>query len=222
MLFTTRDPDLADQYETVGHEVFMLLESGEARELLLQTSGILRSQWQSQSVAADTVVSLLGRHTLAIIQAGAYVRSTKTAELSAYPVVFERRKQEVLKSYSKQRTSTYASVHATFEVSAELLRQSQELEDRDALHLLSLLAFINYNGHSEEIFEDAVAYAQSIKEEEIHEKEGETQPLRLTKSIVENLTSVPTWRKAPRAEKHPFLRYGQLRCGGAPLRIKVT
>ena len=104
-----------------------------------------------------------------------------------YPVVFERRKQKMLQSHSKQRTSVCASVYATFEVSAELLSQSEEPEDKDALHLLSLLAFMNYDGHSEQVFEDTIAYAQSIEEEEAREEEGETQPLRLPKSIVQSL-----------------------------------
>ncbi|KAI9656947.1 MAG: hypothetical protein M1831_004495 [Alyxoria varia] len=162
VIFTTRNPDLAGDYATVGHEVLDCLEPAEATELLFHAASMPQTQWHAQKLEADVLVESLGRHTLAIVQAGTYIKINKLTSPSEYLTLFTQKRDRLLRYHSKQRVSTYGSVFATFEVSAAKLQGSDEEADRDALQLLEMLAFMHYNGHNEQTFHEASMYAQDL------------------------------------------------------------
>ena len=61
------------RYETIGSETLTGLDQKECVELLLKAAEIPTAEWPSYSRVAGYVVNDLSFHTLAIIQAGAYI-----------------------------------------------------------------------------------------------------------------------------------------------------
>ena len=175
ILFTTRNPECVI-YNTVGSEKLGDLDSGSARDLLLQAAEVAENRWKEKEKAAAAVVSILGSHTLAIIQAGAFVRQ-RLCTLEEYPTIFQQQKEQLLKFHSKQRVSTYGNVYTTFEVSAEHLQHSRSREDLDALNLLHILAFMHNGGISETMFQRASDYAVKLRDIKIH---SDKHPLSLS------------------------------------------
>ncbi len=163
ILLTTRNPECV-LHQTVGSETLGGLEPDLARELLLRATLIPEDLWKEKADAAIAVVQTLGLHTLAIIQAGAYIRS-RLCTLEQYPTVFEQHKRQLLTFHSQQMTSTYGNVYATFEVSAEYLQNSETQEHLDALDFLHTVAFMHNNGISETIFQMASEYTSELHDE---------------------------------------------------------
>ena len=143
----------------MGSELLGSLESELARELLLRALKIAQSEWKAKEKAAIVVVELLESHTLAIIQAAAYIRQ-RFCSLEQYPTIFQQQKEQLMKFHSPQNLSVYSNVYATFEVSAEYIQKSDNL---DALSLLHTLAFIHNSEISETIFQRASNYAFEIR-----------------------------------------------------------
>ena len=108
----------------MGSEILDDLEPELAQKLLLRATYLTKSRWIEKEKAAMAVVKILGSYTLAIIQAGAFVRQ-KLCTLEEYPTLFQQQKGQLLKFQSKQNLSTYGNVYATFEVSAEHLQKSK-------------------------------------------------------------------------------------------------
>ena len=162
ILLTTRNPECGT-YNTVGSETLGDLEPQLARKLLLRATNITESRWKEEEEAATAVVKILGSHTLAIIQAGAFVRQN-LCTLEDYPTIFQQQKGQLLKFYSKQNLSVYSNVYTTFEVSAEYLQKSNLPESLDALNLLHTLAFMHNSGISETMFQRASEYASELRD----------------------------------------------------------
>ena len=162
ILLTTRNPECGT-YNTVGRETLGGLEPELARELLLRATDIAQSRWKEKEKDAMAVVTILGSHTLAIIQAGAFIRQ-KLCTLEQYPTIFQQQKGQLLKFHSKQNLSVYRNVYTTFEVSAEYLQNSKLPEGLDALNFLHTLAFMHNSGISETMFQNASEYASKLKE----------------------------------------------------------
>ena len=102
-ILTTR---LAERstHQTVGSETLYVLEPEFAKELLLRATQITENRSLEKAEAALAVIQTLGSHTLAIIQAGAFIRQNMCT-LEEYPTVFQQRKQELLTFHSKQMMS---------------------------------------------------------------------------------------------------------------------
>ena len=98
--------------------------------------------------AAKSVIQALGLHTLAIIQAGAYIK-LRFSSLEDYPAHFKQQKERLLRFLPEQAQSVYGSVFATSEISATHLELCQDQSAVDALDLLKIFGSI----HSQEIFE---------------------------------------------------------------------
>ena len=161
ILFTTRVPE-CETYNTVGSEKLDDLEPELARELLYRAADIEKSLWKEKEEAAKAVLTVLGSHTLAIIQAGAFIKKG-LCSLEQYPTVFKQQQGKLLKFHAKQNLSTYRNVYATFEVSAEYLQKSVLQEASDALDLLHIVAFMHNSGISETMFERASKYASELE-----------------------------------------------------------
>lgn len=162
ILLTTRNKECGVEYGTVGWTTLDALELELARELLLRAASVTRSTWKLREEAATRVVKILGLHTLAIVQAGAYIR-TNRCTLEQYAVIFQQQTEKLLKFYSRQNLSTYRNVYATFEVSAEHLQISEAPDHKEALDLLHNFAFMHNHGISEAIFQKASEYALQLK-----------------------------------------------------------
>ena len=160
ILFTTRVPE-CERYNTVGSEKLDDLEPELALELLYRAADIEKSLWKEKEEAANAVLTVLGSHTLAIIQAGAFIKKG-LCSLEQYPIIFKRQQGKLLKFHARQNLSTYGNVYATFEVSAEYLQKSASPEASDALDLLHIIAFMHNNGIAETIFQRASEYASKL------------------------------------------------------------
>lgn len=179
ILLTTRNPEGA-AYQTVGSERLGGLKTNLARELLLKATFTPESRWKEKEEAAVAVINILGSHTLAIVQAGAFVRK-KLCSLEEYPTIFRQQKEQLLKFHSEANVSTYGNVYATFEVSAEYLQTSELPECLDALRLLHILAFMHINEISEDLFRRASDYATELKNTRSTDDED---PLYLSASLI--------------------------------------
>ena len=162
ILITTRNPE-CDQHETVGSETLGSLGPELAQELLFRTANVPKYDWEEKKEAAMTVVHALELHTLAIIQAGAYVKK-KLCTLEEYPTIFLQQKDQLLRFNSTQKMSTYGNVFSTFEVSAKYLERSPEPKASDALDLLHTFAFMHNSGISESFFQRASEYAFKLRD----------------------------------------------------------
>ncbi|KAI9669728.1 MAG: hypothetical protein M1831_007424 [Alyxoria varia] len=169
IVLSTRNPECI-QLETVGYEILEDLEPELARELLFKASSTPESQWKENEQAAMSIVEILGSHTVAIIQAGAFVRQ-KHCTLEEYPSIFQQQRDKLLKFHSGQNESTYGNVYATFEVAAEYLQNSESPECSDALNLLHTLAFMYRNGLSETVLQRASQFAFKLKDSKPSEDE---------------------------------------------------
>ena len=200
ILLTTRITECVI-HQTVGNETLDGLEPELARELLLRATHIPESQWEEKKEAAMSVVEILGSHTLAIIQVGAYVRQ-KLCTLEEYSIIFQQQKQQLLKFHSKQSVSTYRNVYTTFEVSVEHLQNSKLSEDLDALDFLHTIAFMHNSEISEAIFQRAYKYAFELKRTETNTDEevlslSVDHVARLPEYAQHGWDSLPhRWRKA--------------------------
>ncbi|KAL2044651.1 hypothetical protein N7G274_002425 [Stereocaulon virgatum] len=199
ILLTTRNPECCI-YNTAGSEPLGDLEPKLARKLLLRASSIIESRWKEKEKAAMAVVNILGSHTLAIIQAGAFVRQ-KLCTLEEYPTIFQQQRGQLLKFYSKQKPSVYDNVYTTFEVSAEYLQKSRLPESLDALNLLHTLAFMHNNGISEKIFQRASEYASELKDSGINNDE---EVLALS---MHHITRLPSYAQQEWSSLQDLLRW---------------
>ena len=138
VILTSRNEG-CQQYATAKATSLEALSADAARDLLLKAACVPVSQHSVLSEDAARVAALLQSHPLALIQAGAYV-SRGHCQLNQYPAVYERQRQRLLQFRPTQARSRYGDVYATFEASADALKQLPTMLARDALQLLPLLA----------------------------------------------------------------------------------
>lgn len=88
ILLTTRNPECGT-YNSVGSETLGDLKPELAWKLLLRATYITESRLEEKEKAAMAVVKILGSDTLAIIQAGAFVKQ-KLRTFKEYPTIFQQ------------------------------------------------------------------------------------------------------------------------------------
>ena len=153
ILMTSRVTE-CKQYSADAFEALGGLEEEDSKELLLKAADLAPGSWLAYDNQAREVARLLGLHTLALIQAGAYI-SQGHCQLYQYPEVYQRQRQRLLKYRPKQAQSRYRDVYAAFEASADVLEQSQTESARDALRLLEILSMFDSSVLPFQIFEEA-------------------------------------------------------------------
>ena len=217
IILTTRNPQCRN-HATVGCEDLDPLDLQDAQSLLFKAAGMTTSLCKDSQKAAEKVIEALGFHTLAIIQAGAYIR-LRFCSLEEYPAHFRQQQERLLKYHPKQARSVYGSVFATFEISATHLQSSQDECAADALSLLQILGFIHFQEIPELIFvrarKEAIAIDESVSREgprdEIHQLSG-LQTSRLPSSMMlKNDTDINCsrwrWRETLNLlESHSFIK----------------
>ncbi|TVY88425.1 Protein SERAC1, partial [Lachnellula willkommii] len=123
LLMTSRVAECS-QYSPDAFEALMGLGDQDCKDLLLKASKLPPDSWLSYESQAKEVIQLLGSHTLALIQAGAYV-ARGHCHLHEYSEVFKRQRKRLLEYRPKQAQSRYRDIYTTFEASADVLKQSQ-------------------------------------------------------------------------------------------------
>jgi hypothetical protein len=142
------------RYSLDANEALEGLIDKDSKELLLKAADIPKDSWPSYYDQAEKVVSLLGSHTLALIQAGAYIAKGH-CQLYEYPKVYERQRERLLKYRPEQAQSRYYDVYATFEASAEVFERSNSEAGEDALCLLTVLSMLDSAVLPLQIFQSA-------------------------------------------------------------------
>ena len=176
-IITSRVSDCS-RYSTVGSEPLKGLDLEHSTQLLLKAADIPKELWPSFDQQAKEVVRLLGSHTLALIQAGAYIAKGH-GQLKQYPEVYQRQRKRLLEYHPRQAQSRYCDVYATFEASADVLKHSKTKTAQDALDLLAILSMLHSSALPLQIFEDAW--------------EGSRQALRADHSETDKLDALGQW-----------------------------
>jgi len=142
------------QYSTVGCEELGGLELEDSTKLLLTAAKISPEFWPDYNHRANSIVELLGSHTLALIQAGSYV-AEGFCDLNQYPEVYRLHRRRLHNEFPNQARSRYGGVYATFEASAEVLQNSMHQKEADALSLLGILSVLHSGILPLSVFEQA-------------------------------------------------------------------
>ncbi|KAH7374180.1 hypothetical protein BKA64DRAFT_714983 [Cadophora sp. MPI-SDFR-AT-0126] len=139
------------------------LDDQDSKDLLLKAAEVDPRSWPDHDDQAKRVVNLLGSHTLALLQAGAYV-SQGHCLLEQYPKVYQRQRQRLLQYRPTQAQSRYCDIYATFEASADILEHSQKQSASDALRLLEILSMLSSTVLPLQIFEEGWKGCREILE----------------------------------------------------------
>ena len=160
IIMTSRVADCS-WYGTIGSETLTSLGQEECVELFLKAAKIPVTEWSSYTRAAENVVGDLSFHTLAIMQAGAYIVRGHCS-IEEFPNKFRHQHARLLQFGAKQAKSRYSHVFATFEASAYELEESLSLEAKDALCLLEVLTILHLSKLYMKIFEFAWRKSQEL------------------------------------------------------------
>ncbi|THX69912.1 purine and uridine phosphorylase [Aureobasidium pullulans] len=134
-------------------EVLDAMDYGDAIELLYKACIIEDKEQNTHMYHAKSVVELLGRHALALVHAGAYIRQGYTS-LEEYSQLFQQQQKRLMQFEPGHLIPGNDSVYATFEISAQYLASSKEPADQKALGLLNVLAFMEGSNIHEDIKDD--------------------------------------------------------------------
>jgi tetratricopeptide (TPR) repeat protein len=158
VIMTSRIPECR-KYSTVETESLEGLELVYSTRLLLKAAGVHEESWPSHTTEAQEIVRLLGSHTLALIQAGAYV-AEGYCRLGQYSERYRQQRKKLLKYHSEQGQSRYQNVYATFEASVNVLKLLKDGSGTDALELLAILSVLHSSVLPMKVFQDAWAGAR--------------------------------------------------------------
>lgn len=178
VLITSRVEDCA-ALQTAGRDLCESLDKETAVELLLKACGIDSSLYDANAVEALEIVDLLGRHALAIHQAGASIKQG-ICDLKDYKKRFEGQRERLLRIRPRQAGSPYGDVYSTFEVTATYLSNLSERENQtatDALALLNCYAFMSFTAFPEKAFEEAWRNSRKFRRDVQPDTKEEIQDL---------------------------------------------
>lgn len=162
IILTSRNPQCRE-LATFGSENLHHLDRQNAKSLLFNAAKMEASLREANPKAAENVVQALGFHTLAIIQAGAFIKRHHLS-LGKYSILLKTQAERILQCRLTQEESTYGSVFATFEISATHLQSSKDQSAADALNLLEVFGFFHFQEIPESMFSRAWEEAIVIRE----------------------------------------------------------
>jgi tetratricopeptide (TPR) repeat protein len=160
VLITSRIPQCA-QYSTIPAEALEGLGVEHSTQLFLKAAQVPEGSWHSRNTQAQEIVQLLGVHTLALIQAGAYI-AEGYCRVDQYTDRYQRQRKRLLNHFPEQEQSRYRDVYATFEASADVLRFSSGDAEQDALDLLAILSMLHSSVLPLQLFADTWTGAQRV------------------------------------------------------------
>ncbi|KAF3492115.1 TPR repeat protein [Arthroderma uncinatum] len=187
ILLTSRN-DECDQLNTVGAKSLGNLGPADCLSLFRQAAKVKLAVEYEQDI--QRIITILDSHTLALVQAGAYI-AQGFCSVKAYPAEYERQSKRLLSFGSRQLRPRYRHVYATFEVSAQFLESSNKEDSEDALSLLQLLAILHYHNVPLKLFEDAWSGAQAAR------KTSDKGIDSLSEWHVSQLPQFIQWRESP-------------------------
>ena len=139
-------------YNTIGSVVVDSLAPQELTDLLLKTSRTQNIPSSTLSRQIEEVIGILGSHTLAIIQAGAFIAAGH-CRLDQYADYFQRHRHKMLQYTPQQAKSRHGNINATFETATAVLNNIEN--EADALSLLDVLSMLHFSPVPIKLFEDA-------------------------------------------------------------------
>ncbi|PVH91622.1 hypothetical protein DM02DRAFT_677987 [Periconia macrospinosa] len=154
MIMTSRYAECR-RFNNIGWEALADLNTADCIELLLKAAEVPKERWGAETKGAEDVVRVVQSHTLALIQAGAYV-ARRHCKLADYHAEFQRQRARLLEFSSTQARSHYGNVYATFEASADVL-------SHDALDLLGVVSALSYSFLPVSLFESAWRGSQQAR-----------------------------------------------------------
>jgi tetratricopeptide (TPR) repeat protein len=160
ILMTSRVPE-CQQYSTIAPEVLETLDRTQSVQLLLKAARIPEVSWSTHTAHANEIVNLLASHTLALIQAGAYVAGGYCS-LQEYPKKLLQQRESLLKHHPNQQQSRYRNVYSTFEASIDVLNDSHDEAGKDALSLLAMLSMLHTSTFPMKLFHDTWIGARQL------------------------------------------------------------
>lgn len=143
VIITSRDQGLIGTVANEGH-ILTPLAIEDAVQLLLERAGI-QQPCQSEFEDAKAIAELLGSLPLALVQAGAFVRS-RHRSLADYRRLYSTRRQDLLRFVSRLG-DTEKAVLTAWEINFKQLEQ----ESPDAIRILLLFSFLEPSTISEVI-----------------------------------------------------------------------
>ncbi|RFU80475.1 kinesin light chain 1 [Trichoderma arundinaceum] len=167
VLMTSRLPECA-VHNTVGHVELENLSKEHCVELLLNVMKVSEPLRAESVTPAVAIAEEMGFHTLAMLQAGAYIL-TKERTMEEYLIDYRKQKDELLRFIPSQARSRYRNVWTTFEISAQALQSSETQPAQDALQLLEVLSTLHHEDIPVDFFQDTwrgAKVAQTVPEEE--------------------------------------------------------
>jgi len=141
-------------YGTVGSEEIDSLAEWDCVNLLLKGAEVPEASWSGYISAAKNIINVLQSHTLALLQAAAYIAGGHCS-MAEYPKVFQRQHERLLRFGPKQAQSRYGNVYTTFEASVDVLKPFETETPSESLILLHLLSTLHYESVPLDLFEDA-------------------------------------------------------------------
>ncbi|KAL7910136.1 hypothetical protein GGI35DRAFT_469048 [Trichoderma velutinum] len=163
VLMSSRLPECA-VYKTLGHIELGNLSKEHCIELLLKSMSVPESLRAESTAPAEAIAEEMGFHTLAILQAGAYI-SSMDVSMEDYLINYRDQGDKLLKFIPSQARSRYRNVWMTFEISVQALQSSNKQSAHDALQLLEVLSTLYYDDIPVDFFQDVwrgARKAQSI------------------------------------------------------------
>ncbi|PNP48570.1 hypothetical protein THARTR1_10309 [Trichoderma harzianum] len=167
VLMSSRLPECA-VYKTLGHIELGNLSKEHCIELLLNSMSVPEPLRAESAAPAEAIAEELGFHTLAILQAGAYI-SSMDISMEKYLTDYREQGDKLLKFIPSQAQSRYRNVWTTFEISVQALKSSNKQSAHDALQFLEVLSTFHYDDIPVDFFQDAwrgARKAQSIPEDD--------------------------------------------------------
>jgi tetratricopeptide (TPR) repeat protein len=162
IIMTSRVSDCS-RYNTIGAVGLTGLDIGDSVQLFLKAAEVPSDSWDSHEPDAIHVVNVLGSHTLALIQAGAYI-ARGHCTLKEYLEIYQQQRKRLLTFFPKQAQSRYREVYATLEASAEVLRISTSEPAKDALCLLNILSMLHFSSIPVNVFEDTWKGSRRVRD----------------------------------------------------------
>lgn len=137
------------------------LDQDHAVKLVLQAAQVSKASWTKETDAASSIVKILDSHTLALLQAGAYV-ARHHCELATYPKVYQEQRR-LLHMSDHERLGQLHTIYPTLELSAAGLKHLKTTSASDALQLVQTLCMLAQGDIPIAMFQHAWNNAQGLR-----------------------------------------------------------
>ncbi|KAI9888869.1 MAG: hypothetical protein M1814_006219 [Vezdaea aestivalis] len=199
VLITTRNPDFRI-HATAGHIEFKGLERQEAVTLLLRAAELPSPADVPTEEASDKITSTLGYLALALIHAGALIRQ-KICKITNFLDFYN---QNRISKSSVQRGNQYQyTVYSTWELALDSLEKRGTVASRDAIQILSIVAFFHFENIRIDIFTRAIKN-RSETADEVSQKSASDRILGAIHSRIKPPAVLPDFLRQSLAGVDPF------------------